>query len=60
MEYVIAIAWFIAGVVIGVTGTIAYVMYLGEKQTNKRKKRATNWQKVKKELDKEFHDEYGV
>lgn len=60
MEYVIAIAWFIAGLAIGVTGTIAYVMYLGEKQINKRKHRATNWQKIKKELDKEFHDEYGV
>lgn len=60
MEYVIAIAWFVMGLVIGVTGTIAYVMYLGEKQINKRKKRATNWQKIKKNMDKEFHDEYGV
>jgi predicted negative regulator of RcsB-dependent stress response len=60
MEYVIAIAWFIAGVVIGVVGTIAFVGYLCDKKTNKRKNRATNWQKVKKELDKEFHDEYGV
>lgn len=60
MEYLIAGTWFIAGVVIGVTGTIAFVMYIGDREISKRNNRATNWQKVKKNLDKEIQDEYGI
>ena len=56
----IELAWFVIGLVMGVTGSIAYVMYLGHKEIKKRSKRSRDWQKIKKEVDKDIQDEYGV
>lgn len=52
--------WFLSGVLIGVVGTIVCVTYLGHKEIKKRGKRSSEWQKVKKKIDSDFHDEYGV
>ena len=57
MDYFICIA---LGFLSGVCATIGIAVYVGKVQINKRKNRATNWQKIKKNMDKEFHDEYGV
>jgi uncharacterized membrane protein YdjX (TVP38/TMEM64 family) len=56
----IEFAWFVIGLTCGVCGTFGYVMYLGHREIAKRSKRSKNWQKVKKSMDKEFNDEYGV
>lgn len=56
----IEFVWFVIGVVMGVAGSIGYVMYLGHREIKKRGRRATNWQKIKKEVDKDIQDEYGV
>lgn len=53
-------AWFIVGLTCGVCGTFGYVMYLGHREIAKRGKRSADWQKVKKKLDKDIQDEYGV
>lgn len=60
MEYVIAGTWFVAGLLIGVVGTIGYVMYIGHREIKKRGKRSADWQKVKKVLDKENIKEWGI
>lgn len=56
----ISVAWFLFGVMVGVAASLGSIMYLGNKEINKRKKRATDWQKAKKQIDKEIMDEYGV
>ena len=56
----IEFVWFVIGVVMGVAGSIGYVMYLGHREIAKRNKRATNWQKVKKEVDKEIMKEWSL
>jgi uncharacterized membrane-anchored protein YhcB (DUF1043 family) len=57
MEYAIAVSWFIVGLVIGVVGTISFVMFLGDREIRKRSKRSTDWQMIKKKIDKEFREE---
>lgn len=52
--------WFVAGVVVGVVGSFSSIMFLGDREIRKRRNRATDWQKIKKDVDKNFHDEYGV
>lgn len=56
----ISVAWFLFGIMVGVAASLGSIMYLGNKEINKRKKRATDWQKAKKQIDKEIMDEYGV
>ncbi len=60
MEYIIAASWFIAGLVVGVVGTISSIMFLGDREIKKRGRRSSEWQKIKKKIDSDFHDEYGV
>lgn len=60
ITWVIVTMWFIAGLVIGAVITISFVMFLGDREIKKRKNRSTEWQKLKKKLDKEYMDEYGV
>jgi len=60
MEYIIAASWFVAGLVIGIVGTISSIMFLGDREIKKRSRRSNEWQKVKKKMDSDFHDEYGV
>ena len=57
MDYFICIA---LGFLSGVCATIGIAVYVGKVQINKRKNRASDWQKIKKNMDREFHDEYGV
>ena len=54
----IEFAWFIIGLTCGVCGTIACVTYLGHREIKKRSKRSQDWQKIKKELDKESIKEW--
>jgi hypothetical protein len=57
---VIDLVWFLSGVFIGVIGTIVCITYIGHKEIKKRGKRSSEWQKIKKKMDSDFHDEYGV
>lgn len=57
MDYLICVG---LGFFSGVCATIGIAIYVGKVQINKRNQRATNWQKVKKSLDKEIKDEYGI
>ena len=54
------LTFFVMGFCIGVCATIGVTVYLGYREIRKRKNRATNWQKIKKDVDKNFYDEYGV
>lgn len=56
----ISFAWFVIGLTCGVCGTIGYVMYLGHREIAKRSKRSQDWQKIKKELDKENMREWEI
>ena len=56
----IEFAWFVIGLTCGVCGTIGYVMYLGHREIAKRSKRSQDWQKIKKELDKENMKEWDI
>jgi uncharacterized membrane-anchored protein YhcB (DUF1043 family) len=60
MEYLIAASWFVMGLVVGVVGTILFVVHLGDREIRKRSKRSKDWQMIKKKMDSDFHDEYGV
>lgn len=52
--------WFVMGFCCGVCTSIGVTVYLGQREIAKRRNRVTNWQKIKKDVDKNFHDEYGV
>lgn len=56
----IEFAWFIIGLVCGVSGTFFYMLYLGHREIAKRNKRSKDWQKIKKEVDKEALEELGI
>ena len=60
INWVILAMWFLSGVLIGVVGTIVCVTYLGHKEIKKRGKRSSEWQKVKKKIDKEFREEMDI
>ena len=48
------------GFCIGVCASFGIVTYLGHREIAKRNRRATNWQKVKKEVDKEIMKEWSL
>ena len=52
--------WFVMGFCCGVCTSIGVTVYLGQREIAKRRNRVTNWQKIKKDVDKNFHDEYGI
>ena len=56
----IEFAWFIVGLVCGVSGTFFCMLYLGRREIAKRNKRSQKWQKIKKEVDKDIMKEWGI
>jgi uncharacterized membrane protein YdjX (TVP38/TMEM64 family) len=57
---VIEFAWFVIGLTCGVAGSFFCMLYLGHREIAKRNKRSQNWQKIKKELDKENMEEWDI
>ena len=56
----ISLAWFIIGFTFGVCAAFGATIFLGNREIRKRKERSSNWQKVKKDVDQEIMDEYGI
>ena len=56
----IEFAWFIIGLTCGVSGTFFALTYLGHREIVKRNKRAEDWQKIKKEVDKNIMKEWDI
>lgn len=54
------LAWFVMGFCVGVCASIGITVYLGHREIKKRSKRSQNWQKIKKELDKENMKEWDI
>ena len=44
----------------GVCASFGIVIYIGKREIKKRGKRSQNWQKIKKELDKEIKKEWDI
>ena len=56
----IEFAWFIIGLTCGVAGSFFCMLYLGHREIAKRSKRSQDWQKVKKEVDKDIMKEWDI
>lgn len=54
------IIWFLLGLFVGYVSIFVAVLYLGNREITKRQKRSADWQKKKRDIDKDIMDEYGI
>ena len=54
------LVWFVMGFCVGVCASVGITVYLGHREIKKRGRRSQNWQKIKKELDKENMKEWDI